>query len=540
MALTDYDKKNLSSSDQKKIQDATAKWEAANAKGDKAGMQAAAAEAAAVRNNAGYKTDDTGKYSGSYTSGGGGSNGGSSGGTSNKTYSQYTAPSLGDTWDANTDYQAIINNAVKNGDYVTAAKAEQLRNQKITGTGSNLDLTNLYKGWLDNTDYSTLMWDGMDNGMSAREMQALLNARKDKINGTVGLEKYANDDLMKAAELYIKQQLALEGYENNMNQWEEENQRPSQPERDPRIDEMLNQILNRDDFSYDAQSDPLYQQYAEMYRREGDRAARDTLAEVATGAGGMNTYAMTAAMQANNYYNSQLNDKIPELYQLAYDMYLNDKESKVQDLGILQDMDATQYNRYRDTINDWYADKNFAYNLYNSAVQQGNWQANYDNNNYWANKEFDNTNYWKEKEYTDNRSDVDYERNQYDEEKAQEKLLFLIENSVTPTDKNLIEKAGWTEAEVNALIAQVQADKTKKATSGEGNGNNPLKGKSIYEGVVEHCEALASVGDEWGAVAYARESLDEGHITQKEYDELVKEYNPMIKAMHSFKAADHK
>ena len=100
-------------------------------------------------------------------------------------------------------------------------------------------------------------------------------------------------------------------------------------------------------------NDPLYQQYAKMYQREGDRAMKETLAEAAAGAGGMNTYAITAAQQANNYYNSQLNDKIPELYQLAYDMYINDKESKVQNLGILQNMDATQYNRYRDTINDY-------------------------------------------------------------------------------------------------------------------------------------------------------------------------------------------
>ena len=49
--------------------------------------------------------------------------------------SQYTGVNLGTTYEANTDYQAIINNAVANGDYVTAAKAEQLRNQKIDATG---------------------------------------------------------------------------------------------------------------------------------------------------------------------------------------------------------------------------------------------------------------------------------------------------------------------------------------------------------------------------------------------------------------------
>ena len=32
-----------------------------------------------------------------------------------------------------------------------------------------------------------------------------------------------------------------------------------------KIDQLLNQILNREDFSYNAESDPLYQQYREQY-----------------------------------------------------------------------------------------------------------------------------------------------------------------------------------------------------------------------------------------------------------------------------------
>lgn len=549
MALTDYDKKNLSSSDQKKIQQATDKWNAANAKGDKAGMAAAAAEAAAVRNNAGYKTDDTGKYTGSYSpSSGGSSSGGSTGGSSNKTggYSQYTAPSLGDTWDSNTDYQAIINNAVNNGDYVTAAKAEQLRNKKIIETGSTLGSTNLYKGWLDNTDYSTQMWEGMRNGMSAQEMQALYNGRYGKANGTVGLDQYKDDELMKAAEIYIQQQLALEKQQNAMDEWEQENQRPTNPTRDPRIDEYLNQILNREGFSYNAMDDPLYQQYAEMYHREGDRAMRNTLAEAATGAGGMNTYAMTAAMQANNYYNSQLGDKIPELYQLAYDMYLNELELKVQDLGILQDMDATQYNRYRDTINDWYADKNFAYKAYTDAVNQGNWQTQYNYNSDWDNRYFDNENYWKgiengwrEKEYTDNRADIDYERNEYAKEQAKEEMQAIIATGNMPSDE-LIAKSGWSRATVEALVAQAKADLVKKATSGggsgKGNGNNPKGdpvGENTYTEVAEHCKALADKGDNYGAAAFAREALDNEIISQEEYQYLLMKYNPALEGILS-------
>jgi hypothetical protein len=247
---------------------------------------------------------------------------------------------------------------------------------------------------------------------------------------------------------------------------------------DPQIDALLNEILNRDDFSYDVMNDPLYQQYAEMYRREGDRAMRDTLAEAAASAGGMNTYAITAAQQANSYYNSQLNDKIPELYQLAYQMYLQDKESKVQDLGILQNMDATQYSRYRDTINDWYKDKDFAYGAYYDAAQQGNWQANYDfnamvdnrnfnNGEYWKNKEWDYNDYWTNKEYTDNRGDIEYDRNQNDKDSAKEEVWKYISLGVTPS-ADLIAKAGMTETDVALAVAAVKAEQASKGKSSGG------------------------------------------------------------------------
>ena len=250
------------------------------------------------------------------------------------------------------------------------------------------------------------------------------------------------------------------------NTYNDENQKPTQPASDPRIDELLNKILTRENFSYDVESDPLYQQYAQMYQREGDRAMRDTLAEVAAGAGGMNSYAITAAQQANGYYNSQLADKVPELFQLAYGMYLKDIERDVQNMGILQDMDATQYNRYRDTMSDWYNDKNFAYNAYTNAVGQDNWQKNFDNNNYWANKEFDYNDMWKNKEYTDNRADIEYNRDQYDKESAQEEVWRLIQLGVTPS-ADLIARAGMSETDVELALAAVKPQEEVQTPKGK-------------------------------------------------------------------------
>ena len=148
-----------------------------------------------------------------------------------------------------------------------------------------------------------------------------------------------------------------------------------------RIDEMLNQILNRDKFSYNAEDDPLFSQYRDQYNREGNLAMQDTLGQVSARTGGLaSSYAVSAAQQANQYYAQQLADKIPELYQLAYDMYLNDIDMQVQDLGLLQNASNTAYNRYRDTMNDWRSDRDFAYGAYRDDVADGQWQTQFDYN----------------------------------------------------------------------------------------------------------------------------------------------------------------
>lgn len=241
----------------------------------------------------------------------------------------------------------------------------------------------------------------------------------------------------------------------------------SQSKYDPEIDRLLNEILNREDFSYNAENDPIYQQYADMYRREGDRAMKETLAEVAAGAGGMNTYAVTAAQQAANRYASQLGDKIPELYQLAYDMYLADKDSKIQDLGILRDMDATQYNRYRDTMADYKDDRNFAYGVYRDDVEQGNWQKTFDYNamiddrnfNYNAalnDRDFAYNAGWDNTKWEASQSQAALENARYDREKADEQIEYLISLGKTPSAE-LIAKSSWDQADINLAVAAVQA-----------------------------------------------------------------------------------
>lgn len=139
-----------------------------------------------------------------------------------------------------------------------------------------------------------------------------------------------------------------------------------------RIDALADAILNRDPFSYDKEQDPLYQQYKDTYTRAGQRGMQDTLAQVSARTGGLaSSYAESAAQQTYNNYMAQLADKVPELYQLAYSMYMDDLTQDRNDLSMLMGLDDTAYGRWSD-------DRNFGYNAYRDQVADRQWQTQFD------------------------------------------------------------------------------------------------------------------------------------------------------------------
>lgn len=222
---------------------------------------------------------------------------------------------------------------------------------------------------------------------------------------------------------------------------------------------MLNQILNREKFSYDVETDPLYQQYKKQYIREGNRAMNDTLASMASGAGGMNTWAATAAQQANDYHMAQLGDRIPELYQLAYSMYLDDIAGQRSDLSMLQGLDNTDYSRYRDDVTDWYSDRDFAFNDY--RYDMGDWQWGTEFNNQaekdeyekeWRQKEWDYNAEWKQKEWDHNLEREKVTDSRTDKDDAYDLAMEMLLSGKVPSAE-LLAAAGIPLADAKALAA---------------------------------------------------------------------------------------
>ena len=68
------------------------------------------------------------------------------------------------------DYKAKMDEAVKTGDYESAAKYEKIRNEKIDGEKLPYEKTNNYSGWLDTTDYSNIIKEQIKSGASREKV----------------------------------------------------------------------------------------------------------------------------------------------------------------------------------------------------------------------------------------------------------------------------------------------------------------------------------------------------------------------------------
>lgn len=167
------------------------------------------------------------------------------------------------------------------------------------------------------------------------------------------------------------------------------------------LNDTLDKIMNRQEFNYDLNGDALYQQYKDRYVQQGQMAMKDTMGQAAALTGGYgNSYAQNVGQQAYDASLQQLNDRVPELYQLALDKYNQDTSNLYNQYSLLGQREDMDYGRYRDSLSDWnterdfltgrydsersydygkYADdRDFGYGQYRDAIADEQWQKNFD------------------------------------------------------------------------------------------------------------------------------------------------------------------
>lgn len=218
------------------------------------------------------------------------------------------------------------------------------------------------------------------------------------------------------------------------------------------IQDALGKVTNQEPFSWSKESDPSYSAYAKQYRREGERATADALAQAAAATGGqVSTAAMTAATQAGDYYGAQLSDKIPELYENAYQRYLQEFTMNRQKLSELQNQEQTEYNKYLNELSQYNTDRDFDYGVY-------------------ADK-YNRLNALREAGLT--QREFDYGVSQDEKTTAQNQVDSMLAAGGTPS-ASLLKASGYSQEYADAMEAYYRAQSAKGTGSGSGGSGSDL------------------------------------------------------------------
>lgn len=133
-----------------------------------------------------------------------------------------------------------------------------------------------------------------------------------------------------------------------------------------RIDDLMDQILNRGGLEYSFDADPLYQQYRDSYTRSAKLALQDTMAQAAALTGGYgSSYAATAGSQAYQEQMAHLDDALPTLYGLALERWNSENDALQAGLKDLTGLQAAEWDAYRAGVEDYYTQLDY----YTDAAQ---------------------------------------------------------------------------------------------------------------------------------------------------------------------------
>ena len=257
------------------------------------------------------------------------------------------------------------------------------------------------------------------------------------------------------------------------------------------LNDTINKIQNREKFSYDLNGDALYQQYKDRYIQQGQQAMMDTMGQAAALTGGYgNSYAQSVGQQTYQGYLQGLNDKVPELYQLALNKYQMEGDELYNQYGLLADRENNDYGRYRDSMSDYYTERDYLTNQYNAerdydyskfaddrnfnyqvdrdAIADSQWQQQFDESMRQWNESF---------AYQQNRdqiSDAQWQK-QFDESNRQWNEAFQYQQN-----RDQISDSQWQKEfdEAQRQFNQNYALSSSKSSGGGGGGSSGGSGGS--------------------------------------------------------------
>lgn len=322
-------------------------------------------------------------------------------------------------------------------------------------------------------------------------------------------QDYQESDLVKQAEAALNNQLSQKpgSYQSNWNS---------------SIQETLNKILNREQFSYDMNADALYQQYKDSYTQQGKMAMMDTMGQAAAMTGGYgSSYASIAGNQAYQQNLQQLNDVIPELHQLAYEKYKQEGQDLINQYSMLNDQEAQDYSKYRDAVSDYNVERDYLAGRYDT-------ERSYDYGKYTDNKNFAYGQHRDDVSDTQWKNEFDMAKKQYEEQFAYQK------------DRDSVADSQWQKSydleNSKFNFSKEQYEEAKKASSSGGGGGSGSSGGGNGSASLDHVSAMSSAAivetmqgyqadkDNTGLSSFLDDCVASGRLTQAQADSYYAKY----------------
>nr|DAR10787.1 MAG TPA: hypothetical protein [Caudoviricetes sp.] len=197
---------------------------------------------------------------------------------------------------------------------------------------------------------------------------------------------------------------------------------------------LIDQILNSN--LADWKKGDQYSALRDQYAANGQMSMADLLGQVSSRTGGL------ASSYAASVANQEYNDWMSKLEQAAREMYQQDRSDKLNNLGVLNDAYSREYGEYGDKLNQWNADRNFAYQQAQDAL----------------------ANQWKQKEW-------DYNMSQDEWNKAAQQADMMASYG----DFSGYKALGYTDSQINQMRQAYQIAQTAKAKSGRSGSSGGKK-----------------------------------------------------------------
>lgn len=200
---------------------------------------------------------------------------------------------------------------------------------------------------------------------------------------------------------------------------------------------LIDQILNSN--LADWKKGDQYSALRDQYAANGQMSMADLLGQVSSRTGGL------ASSYAASVANQEYSDWMSKLEQAAREMYQQDRNDKLNSLGMLSDAYDREYGEYGDKLNQWNTDRNFAYQQAQDAL----------------------ANQWKQKEW-------DYNMSQDEWNKAAQQADMMASYG----DFSGYKALGYTDAQINQMRQAYQIQQAAKASSGSKSSGTVKKKKS--------------------------------------------------------------